>query len=162
MDAYLRLMASLFNTLPINALDPPAPGSKPQTNWNPGDSDDDDDHPIRITVVSQNSLTEPLPEIDARTRKRLATLPDPPHVSALFNACTKERTRLGLVVYLLALGTVWPARRDKLLSSVLVYAGGGLVRELYRSYVRPSHLGKDDEYSTLIGSYFGIVQPRFY
>jgi hypothetical protein len=37
------------------------------------------------------------------------------------------------------------------LSTLVVYTGGGLVRELYRGFVRTSPLGRDDNPSALMG-----------
>jgi ubiquitin-protein ligase E3 C len=46
---------------------------------------------------------------------------------------------------LLALNAVWSAKKDDVLAAAGIYAnGGGLVRELYRGYVRNSPLGRDD------------------
>jgi ubiquitin-protein ligase E3 C len=39
------------------------------------------------------------------------------------------------------LETIWPGRRERVLSTLVVYTGGGLVRELYRGFVRASPLG---------------------
>lgn len=38
-----------------------------------------------------------------------------------------------------------------MLSTLVVYTGGGLVRELYRGFVRASPLGRDDHPGALMG-----------
>lgn len=164
LDTYLHILTSLLNSIPINCLHPPTPGQKSSTtSWAPSDSDsDDEDSTIRVTAVSTFTPPPPpvLPPLDARTVKRLQTLSDPTHINALLTATISHpSTRLNLVSFFLALNTVSPANRDKVLSTVLVYTGGGLVRELYRGYVRGSPLGKDDNAIALMGEYLAS-DPR--
>lgn len=95
---------------------------------------------------------EALPELDARTLKRLRSLPTPAHLNTLLTASQSHpSTRPNLVSFFLALNSVWPAHRDRVLSTVLVYTGGGLLRELYRGYVRGSPIGRDDNPGALMG-----------
>src|SRR6266550_1005845 len=52
---------------------------------------------------------------------------------------------------LLALNAVWPSRKDQVLGAAGIYAsGGGLVRELYRGYIRSSSLGRDNSPGSIL------------
>ncbi|KAG2040580.1 hypothetical protein BDR03DRAFT_857756, partial [Suillus americanus] len=78
-------------------------------------------------------------------------IPSPSHLNALLNAAQHDRGALPdlVVSWLVNLRTVWPTRKDKILSTLLLYGGGGLVHEIHRDYVRNSPLGKDENMSSL-------------
>ncbi|KAF8885801.1 hypothetical protein BD779DRAFT_1532475 [Infundibulicybe gibba] len=149
LKTYLRLLVLLFNSLPILAFDPPLKqGTTARSEWAAGDSDSDSEqHPILVSAVSDFSAPAPppLPSLDPRTRKRLEILTSLPHINAIL-AATKLQAQMQpvLVAYFLALDTVWPTKKERILSAVLIYTGGGLLRELYRGYVRGSPLGGDE------------------
>ncbi|KAG1853116.1 hypothetical protein F4604DRAFT_2044608 [Suillus subluteus] len=65
-----------------------------------------------------------------------------------------------LVSCLVNLCTVWPTRNDKILSTLLLYGGGGLVHEIYRKYVRNSPLGKDENMSSLMDPSLASAWPH--
>ncbi|KAG1807345.1 uncharacterized protein BJ212DRAFT_1213533, partial [Suillus subaureus] len=68
-------------------------------------------------------------------------IPSPSHLNALLKAAQHDRGALpDLVSWHVNLCTVWPTRKDKILSTLLLYGGGGLVHEIYRDYVRNSPL----------------------
>jgi ubiquitin-protein ligase E3 C len=48
--------------------------------------------------------------------------------------------QLSLVSFFLSIRKLWP-RREWVLSALVVYTGGGLVRELWRGFVRGAVLG---------------------
>lgn len=158
LSTYLRILSAIINSLPISALDPPAKRTSTttsSTSWIPDDPDDSDAEEAqstRVSVVSNFAVPArvPLPSLDARTLKRLKTLPSPAHINSLLKI-SQSNTRPALIAFFLALTTVWPAERSKTLSTVLVYTGGGLVRELYRVYVRGSPIGRDDSSGALMG-----------
>ncbi|GBE82990.1 HECT-domain-containing protein [Sparassis latifolia] len=141
-DTYLQLTAALMNSLPTQALEPPEKKQETSSHW--ADGDDADDEP-RVSVVSSFDAKLQLPQLDGRTLKRLQTLPSPQHLNSLLAATQSRSSRSDLLSFLFALTTVWPTRRDKVLSTVFAYNGGGLVREIYRSYVRGSPLGREDD-----------------
>lgn len=172
LAAYLKLMTALMNALPTSALDPPSTRSKAQTSsaaWasNPNlntdsDTSDDEGH-TRVAVVSSFapavSMNRPCP-LDPRTRKRLATIPDLKHIHALLYASHRHSgTQLDLVCFFLALTSVWPAIKEKVLSMLVAYGGGGgggsggLAREIWREHVRGSKLGKEEGQGGVMGSY---------
>jgi ubiquitin-protein ligase E3 C len=161
LDTYLHLLTALMNALPINSLDPPLPGSSKSNqkqyikSWAEEDSDSDTEssHTIaRVAIVDSFEPKPTLPQLDPRTQKRLTTIPDVKHLNALLTASHRHpQTQLSLVSFFLSLGTIWPGRKERVLSTLVVYTGGGLVRELYRGFVRASPLGRDDNPGALMG-----------
>lgn len=133
LPAYLKLLTSVLNSLPVGAFEPPSQGKVPQPQPWGQDSDDED---ITVRVVAEFTQPVRLPEIDPRTSKRLQSLPTPAHLSKLV---THAKNSLELVRFLLAVAAVWPSQRGNVLSVVTQ----GWMRELYRGYVRGSSLGKD-------------------
>lgn len=166
LDAYLRLIAALLNTIPSNALEPPSTDLgvgtvAPSTTAWTADSDESDDEERATTVHVVSSfasapvaVTKPkahIPKFDARTYKRLAILPAPEHITSLLAASQHvSSTRPALFTLVLALISVWPARRDKVLTAVLAHSGGGIARELYRGWVRSSPLGRESATSASV------------
>jgi ubiquitin-protein ligase E3 C len=145
--ALLHLLATVISTLPAGALERKLPISVGKQVAD-SESDSDLEDSTNPTFVSRT----PLPRLDDRTVKRLQTLPSTAHISSLLRI-TKNQTaaRIALCDFLLALCTAWPDRIDSILSTVVVSTGGGLVRELYRNYVRSSPLGKEVSLSMLLG-----------
>ncbi|KZT24637.1 HECT-domain-containing protein [Neolentinus lepideus HHB14362 ss-1] len=144
LSAYLELLSTVMSSLPANALNPPPPRSSLSTSPWASDSDSDSDAPVQVRVVSSFSTAprEPLPQLDARTRKRLQTLPAAAHLNTLMAAAQRNPARL--FAFLLSLSLVWPRRKDAVLGAAVAYAGGGLMRELWRGHVRGSVLGRDE------------------
>ncbi|KAL1745181.1 HECT-domain-containing protein [Schizophyllum fasciatum] len=165
LTVYLRMVTALLNTLPINALDPPLAQKQAKstvTPWRHHDSDDSDsEEPIaQVTVVSSFAPQPRLPNVDARTLKRLQTLQDGKHLAALLSATkTHSAARPWLFAYLLGLTTVWPATREHVLSTVLAHTGGTLVREIYRGYVRGSPLGQEGSPGAVLDSAYADAWP---
>lgn len=151
VGTYLRFFAALMNGLPVNALDPDAAAGKKrsarsdvlQGNHDP-DSDSDSDGQITVVAVSSFDHTPPpLPTLDPRTTKRLASIPSPNHIASLFTIANKSDTvLLDFVVFLLSLVIVWPSQRDKIYNTVVGLGSGGIIRMLYRQYVLRSQLGR--------------------
>ena len=142
LAAYLHLLSWIFNALPVHSLEPSA--ATASNTWTQHDSDSEDDDVPLISIVHNFEAPGPvrLPDIDARTLKRLQTLPSATHLSSLLKAAmANTSSRLQLNEFILALGSVWPTKREAVLSTVLQNAAG-LLRELYRGYVRGSSLGK--------------------
>lgn len=159
-ETYLQLMTASLSILPVHALDPPSASDTraPAMSW-ADDEDSDSEHP-QVAVVASFAPTPRLPPLDPRTQKRLQTLPSPAHLNALLKAVQHNRGALpDLVSWLVNLCTVWPTRKDKILSTLLLYGGGGLVREIYRDYVRNSPLGKDENMSSLMDPSLASAWP---
>lgn len=166
LDTYFKLLTGLINEVPANALEPSitptgASAVAPSASGWTADSDDSDDEERVTTVrvvssftINPTPVTRPktiIPKLDPRTYKRLATLPSPEHITSLLSASQHaSSTRPSLFSFVLALITAWPARRDKVLSTVLAQSGGGLARELYRGWVRSSPLGRESGASASI------------
>lgn len=149
LKAYLQLLSALLNVLPPHALEPPLPQDSRTlpASW-ADDSDSDSDRPANIIARSA------LPPLDSRTQKRLQILPSPPHINSLLKPAQQHPELLSdLVSMLLSLNLVWPSRKEKVLTTLLLYGGGGLVREIYREYVRTTPLGRDENLSSLMGIY---------
>ncbi|RDX43479.1 HECT-domain-containing protein [Lentinus brumalis] len=141
---YLQLCALLMNGMPEHALEPPE--NKPDATKIWADDDSDDESDTLVEVVSSFEAKPPLPQLDDRTRKRLQTLPSSDHISTLLRASQNDKLTPSVISFCFALVTVWPTRRDKVLSTMVAYNRGGLVREIYRNYVRSSPLGRDESY----------------
>ncbi|KAI6044738.1 HECT-domain-containing protein [Pisolithus marmoratus] len=143
LAAYIQLLCALLLAMPVNALDPPLSDSK-SLSWE-DDSDVDDENVLGGSAVPHSAL----PVLDARTRKRLQILPSSTHLNTLLKLTRQHPQLLPDVVRLLmALNVVWPTAEDMVLGSLLLYGGGGLVREIYRDQVRPSPLGRDENIAT--------------
>lgn len=152
LDAYLRLSVLIMHSIPMGAGDPPLAkpkGGKPTEAMDVDEDEDGDENRIFVTVLgSTTTSTQPtpkLPVLDAKTLKRLSSLTEPTHITSLLSVLSSSRVehlRQGVITYLLTVTTSFPARKDRLLATVLVHSPA-LVRELYRNYVRSSPLGKD-------------------
>ncbi|KAF8638999.1 hypothetical protein AX17_001801 [Amanita inopinata Kibby_2008] len=143
ISAYLRVLTHLLNSLPMSALDPSS--SETEVSVRFIRVDDDDEMDSENVVMHSQSPPASIPPTDPRTLKRIRMLPDPTHISSLFSFVkTYPSTQLDLITFLLALNAVWPAKKEEVLTSAGAYASGGLIRELYRGYVRSSPLGRDD------------------
>lgn len=145
VGTYIKFFATLMNSLPVNALDPETASKRrstqSQSTQNYPDSDSDDGQ--RVTVVVVSSFDEPpLPKLDARTIKRLSSIPSAAHITSLFSVASKsDSVLLVFVVFLLSLVLVWPSQRDIVLNHVAGLGNGGLIRMLYRQYVLRSQIG---------------------
>ncbi|KZT63967.1 hypothetical protein DAEQUDRAFT_679458 [Daedalea quercina L-15889] len=163
LEAYLELMAALMNALPTHALEPPERNTRDATRtWADADEDEDGDEegpaPQAIVVTSFEPPPR-LPELDKRTRTRLQTLPSSQHLNSLLGAAQHQSSRQALIAFCFALTTVWPKRRDKVLGTAVAFNGGGLVREIYRSYVRGAPLGREDTLSSLTNPEHAAAWP---
>ena len=149
---YLRLLIGLLNSLPVSILDPEYALAQNQPSASAQDDSDDDE---ASHAPPQASLVPvvPHPTLDARTTKRVRTLTDPAHISTLLGlGKTHPSIQLELIMFILALNAAQPAKREEVLAAAGIYtSGGGLVRELYRSYVRSSPLGRDDNPGAILG-----------
>ncbi|KZT00431.1 HECT-domain-containing protein [Laetiporus sulphureus 93-53] len=157
-DAYLQLMSALMNHLPTHALEPPEK-KEDARNWADGDESDEDEDAIQVSVVTSFEPKSILPELDNRTRMRLQTLPSPDHLHALLQAAQRHPSRLSLISFFFALTNVWPSRKDKVLGTVVAFNRGGLVREIYRLYVRSSPIGREDTLDKLTSPEFADSWP---
>ncbi|KAI6123405.1 HECT-domain-containing protein [Pisolithus croceorrhizus] len=145
LTAYIQLLRALLSALPVHALDPPLPDSKSPT-WEE-DSDVDDEHVPGGPAIPRAAL----PVLDARTRKKLQTLPSGAHLNTLLKLTHQHPQLLpDMVALLVTLHIVWPTAKDEVLGTLLLYGGGGLVREIYRDQVRPTPLGRDDNIVTIM------------
>lgn len=142
---YLQLGAVLMNALPTHALEPRE--EKSAKSW--ADEDSDDDSETQVTVVTSFEPRQQLPPLDEKTRKRLQTLPSSEHIASSLRAAHNQTLLPGIISFCLALSTVWPTRRDKVLTTLMAYNRGGLVREIYRGFVRRSPLGRDNTFSEI-------------
>lgn len=148
--AYLDLTLGLMSSLPVNALEPPQRGAQTVATQAAWTDDSDSEHETQVTVVDSFIPKVRLPDLDAKTRNRLQTLPSPTHLNSLLEAVHRHRTvQPALFSWCVALSNVWPKSRDKVFGAITLYGGGGLVRELYRAHVRPSPLGQDTDLATL-------------
>ncbi|EKM53845.1 uncharacterized protein PHACADRAFT_260396 [Phanerochaete carnosa HHB-10118-sp] len=143
---YLRLTAETMMVLPIHALEPPERNTPRSNAWAGDDEESDEgESSTHVEVVSIfTAPSRPLPTLDSKTRMRLQTLPSPAHLNSLVSVAYKHTgntSREALVKWLQALSTIWPSRRDRIAGVVVAWSGGGLVREVYRGYVRRNPFG---------------------
>ncbi|KII83229.1 hypothetical protein PLICRDRAFT_180633 [Plicaturopsis crispa FD-325 SS-3] len=149
LGGYLHLFAALLAIFPANSFEPPKARSTPSRPTALSDSDSDSDAPASTTVrvVSTFNAPPPLPSFDQRTTKRLLVLPSPSHIHSLLST---RAPRPALISFFCSLGVSWPAKWGRVLGAVVVHTGGGLIREIYRSYVRGTGLGRDDNPTKLM------------
>ncbi|PCH39963.1 HECT-domain-containing protein [Wolfiporia cocos MD-104 SS10] len=147
LNAYLELTTALMASLPTNAVEPPEPNvANSNIEW--GD-DEDYEYETQVSVVSSfEPAPAPLPQLDKRTRTRLQTYPSPQHLTVLL-AAARQASQPILIAFCSTLTTIWASRKDKVLTALVAYNGGGIIRELYRLYIRSSPLGQDDQLSPL-------------
>lgn len=151
LDGYLSLLASLLHGLPPNSLEPPS--TSKDRSW--VDEGDSDDGAIQVEIVSAFTAS-PMPKLDAKTLKRLQSLPSPTHISTLLDLYN-TRDKVALFAFCSGVSQAWPARQDKVLATIAGHAGGGFVRELYREHVRSSPLGAEVDGSILTGKFDSYV-----
>ncbi|KAJ7597464.1 HECT-domain-containing protein [Mycena floridula] len=162
IGAYLDLLSSLLNAMPVNALDPVAKSKEVSAAlWANQDSDEESDGDGRRTRVSVVSTFNPepeivLPDLDARTLKRLSTLPTPKHLVELIQSSKSPTLVLPISRFIIALASVWPSKRDSIFT---VTSNPGLVRGLYREYVRGSVLGKEGHEGAVMDPANATVWP---
>ncbi|TFY75116.1 hypothetical protein EWM64_g8895 [Hericium alpestre] len=151
IETYLQLIVALMNSLPPHALEPPTPGASIQAVKRPDDSDSEVEAPSDLFTISSSAPLPSLPALDSRTLKRLQTMVSPSHITALSAVTQHPATNRPLFYnFLFSVCTVWPTRADSVLSNSVLSTGGGLIRELYRGYVRSSPLGRDDSAAALM------------
>lgn len=107
--------------------------------------------------TSMNSLLPPVTypasastfSLDPRILSLLQILPSKEHLASLLTLSTRysSTTRPSLATFLIALLSTFPTHRDTILNTIMYSSasserGGGLLRELYRGYVRSSPLGR--------------------
>lgn len=90
------------------------------------------------------------PAIDSRTYTWLATLSAPAHLAAIVAASNKSSatSRPAFCGFLVSVLFAWPSHRERVINTLLFTGaggtgerGGGLLREIWRGYVRSSKLG---------------------
>ena len=149
VGTYLKLLATLMRSLPINVLDPEAAAKKrsAQSLIDQGDADSESDYERGISVIAVSSFDEPLstPKLDNRTVKRLKSITNISHIAPLFAIANKHDTVLSeFVVFLLVLILVWPSQKGALLNAVAGFGNGGIMRLLYRQYVSRGQIGQSN------------------
>ncbi|KAL4073187.1 hypothetical protein V8B97DRAFT_2022994 [Scleroderma yunnanense] len=155
LAGYIQLLIALLSALPIHALDPPRPDSKAESTAWDEDDDGDEDHPTGIEKSQAISLV-----LDEKTRKKLLALPSPPHLNCLLKLTQLHPSLLpDVVVLLLSLNTAWSTTKDKVLGTLLLYGGGGLVREIFRHQVRATPLGREENLTSLMDPSFQAWWP---
>ncbi|KAJ3886169.1 HECT-domain-containing protein [Lentinula edodes] len=149
LAAYLRLLGDVLNIIPPGALEgPSATSSAVRTRISDGyNSDSDDDHiNIRVSIVSSFNTPAPpaLPILDSRTLKRLLNLPSPTHITSILSASKSlGSSRYPLITFIYAIYGVWPSKQNDILAHLWSWNGGGLVREIWRGWVRGGGLGSN-------------------
>lgn len=130
------------------------------------DSDDEDEDDDTTTPLKDKdgdskmgalSISTPTTTIDPRTLSFLAYLPSREHLVALLNLSSRysATTRPALAAFLVSLLASWSRKREEVLNTVMfgitssssvgsasAERGGGLLREIWRGYIRSSRLGK--------------------
>lgn len=103
-------------------------------------------------AAMQEATLPSSPVVDPRTYHWLSTLCSPTHLASLVAASNRSSasSRPALCRFLVALLAAWPAHRERTISTLLFAGtgaggagerGGGLLREMWRGYVRSGKLG---------------------
>jgi ubiquitin-protein ligase E3 C len=140
LAAYLRLLGDVMNVIPTGALEGAASAA------DAGYESDEDGSSIRVSVVSSFNTAAPpaLPVLDSRTLKRLLTLPSQSHISNILSVSkVLGSARYHLITFISSLLGVWPSKQNDILSHLWSWNGGGLVREIWRGWVRGGGLGSN-------------------
>ncbi|KDQ20978.1 hypothetical protein BOTBODRAFT_26989 [Botryobasidium botryosum FD-172 SS1] len=159
LNAYLELLTAIMDGLPVGALEPQASPSSAAgiaPAWSDSESDSEEEEEPSTSGPSRFPRTAggpakapvappPLPVLDARTQTRLQVLVGPAHLTALLAATARSTdARSRLISFFLSLWAVWPAKKDDVLGLITGGgAGGALVKEVWRGWVRGSPLGKE-------------------
>ena len=155
LDVYLKFVASLFDDLLLIA-----PSANESSSWNV--EDEEEEAPDRQVEHKRSVL---MTNVDKKTWTRILSFTSRSHLSALFSASSHHpSTRLSMYKFLLSLYSSWPTHKGAVLDVVVSTSGGGVIRELYRVYVRPSPLGKTSEPGSLTGkdsSNYPIANTHF-
>lgn len=117
-----------------------------------GTASRDPDGDVSMAGPSAKS-SAPALSLDPRTLNRLASVAAQDHLISVLTLSTRfsASTRPALAAFLVSALSSFPDRRDAVLSTVMyggpstsgaVERGGGLLRELYRGYVRSSAAGR--------------------
>ena len=151
---YLHLCVALFNSFPSSIIDPPNKDRKQKTAaFTVGGYDSDDSEVDQVTAISTfQPLSTPISptKIDDKTLKRLNTILSAQHLKSVIYTAIPDRTVLPqLIHYLFAITVAWSSSRGQILDTVLASTNGGLVREIYREFVRSSPLGKTESSGVL-------------
>ena len=136
---YIQFITALFSALPLHVLGS-VPSEAGSTSWDE-ESDTEEDRPPESGAVV----------LDAKAQKKLEMFPS--HLMTLLKITHQHRRLLpDMVIFLVSLNIAWPAMKDKVLGALLLYGGGGLVREIFREQVRVTPLGRTDNMVTLMGT----------
>ena len=159
LDMYLNFLSALMDSLPPGCLEPTS-RLQQLTSWTEDpSSDDDDDNPHANTMARNHSKASAVhPPLDSKTQTRLHTLHSPAHIMAILSATQRHpQARSSVFKFMTSLWTVWPARRDRVMSAIIGGgAGAGLVREVWRGHVRGSSLGKEEDAKRAIEAFTSL------
>ncbi len=149
-ETYLELINNVLSRLPVGCLEPKI-ASKQEDKWI-GDSDSDDDHRIAPHA--------PLPPLDPKTAVRVRILHSALHLQSLMTASARLPSLWKSVIkYLVNLCTVWPSKRDSILTTLSANDGTMVIKQLWRETVRSSPLGKSDNPQDLTNSTYASDWP---
>ncbi|GAA5926390.1 ubiquitin-ubiquitin ligase HUL5 [Sporobolomyces koalae] len=157
LAAWLQVTNRLMDKLPIDAFKEDKGKGKAIETIVLDDSEDeaddvevlDRDESGDVLMSDEETLpssTSRLPVLDSRTRALLLSLSSRPYTLNLLALSTRYPTssRLPLTSYLCSLLAILPAASKDSLLNTLLYApaASGLLRELYRTFLRTGALGK--------------------
>jgi len=160
LDMYLNSLSTLMDSLPIGCLEPTS-NVRQSTSWteDPPSSSDEDSSPHADMVARKPSKSSAVhPPLDAKTQTRLNTLHSPAHVMTILSATRRHpQARPRVFKFMTSLWAVWPGRRDRVMSAIIGGdAGAGLVREVWREYVRGSSVGKEEDAKRAIEAFTSL------
>lgn len=159
LGAYLDLLAMLLDKMPVGLFEARKESSPPAAKGKGkeveviviADSDDEDAEPVEDVVMAPPP-SELVPErtLDPRTASALSILPSRQHLTSLLSLSTHfSTTRPNLATFMVSLLQTLPKKRDDILNIIMygvtpggLERGGGLVREIWRGYIRAGPLGK--------------------
>lgn len=183
LAAYLKLNQVLMDRIPIETLKGKNPLDVKGKSKEIIIIDDDDDDEDDVSMVegagskkrlidrdgdSQMGSTAPVvPDLDSRTLASLLHIPSRAHLVSLLTLSTRysASTRPALAAFLVSLLSSFPLRREEIVNTVMFgissssgsseQRGGGLLREIWRGYVRSGSLAK-----LLVGERSVLIAPR--
>jgi ubiquitin-protein ligase E3 C len=143
VDGYLSLCTTILDSLPIGSLENNTVNALPI--WQQIQEDVDSD--AETSGVPHTSRPAKAAALDGKTQSRLQTLHQHAYINTLLTATSRHSTtRPRLFSYMISLWTVWPSRKERILNSLVAgNAGFGLIKEVWRGWIRRSSLGKEED-----------------
>ncbi|KAG8852075.1 hypothetical protein FRB91_007040 [Serendipita sp. 411] len=144
--SYISLLNNILSVIPSNSLEI---WKEDLTSVNPwaNDDSDEEDHPSAPRSVRSRPSIFPT---DEKTAAKLSNLVSQANMDSLLIAANRSpSTWQQFLQLVINIGAKWPAKRESVLSTIVVGSGNFIFKQLWRDSVRRSPLGADISGSAL-------------